>query len=479
VKTAWIIAEKTFLRNILDLRFLVASALVLVLMLISGSLMSREMDERLRSDFERRTLAVRNLEQVTVVKSPSPLAFVADGGEGELPWSATVRPEYVDTAGLGLPRRSFIESFPLLDWAFLVVVVLSLMALFFSYDLVAGEKESRVLPCQLSHPIRRSDVLFGGYLGTLLSFCPLLVAGILGNLLIVSTTGTVPLTLDHLARITLVVTLALAFVSSFVLLGLLMSTCFHQSASSLMSGVIIWTLLVIIIPQGGGPLAAVLVRVPTDQQLQREIGNIVGQLGSFSIGSEMIRDIVVGPGSREQKQQRINELAATLETRYQEQQQKMQQQIGKVVQEYSRQRDRQVLLAQRIARLSPAALFQVAATELCHTGLSHHWSFLENAERYRLRFADYSRVTKEASKNKAKPTSHGSASMDGFTISVVFTRDYSDVPVNAATFPAFGDSWPSLSKSLGRALFDIGLLALTNVVLFLTALVRFLRYDVR
>jgi hypothetical protein len=157
----------------------------------------------------------------------------------------------------------------------------------------------------------------------------------------------------------------------------------------------------------------------------------------------------------------------------------MQRQIGQVIEDYSRKRDRQVLLAQSLARLSPAALFQSAATELSNTGLSHHWGFLENAQRYKSLFAEYSQLARVANREKAKPSSRGSASSGGFTISAVFTRDYSRIPIDAATFPAFVDHWPPLSKSLERALLDIGLLALVNVLLFVAAVVRFLRYDVR
>lgn len=456
-----------------------ASALTLVLLLTSAFLMSREFNERLRSDFQRRSAAPKNLEQVGVVKTPSPLAFIADGGEGELPWSVNVKPDYVDTSGFGVPRRTLIETFPLIDWAYVVTVVLSLMALFFSYDLVAGEKEAHLLSYQLSYPIRRSAFLLGGYLGTLLSFCPLLVVGILGNLLIVSTIGGVAISSDHLVRVSLVVVLALAFVSSFVLLGTLMSSLFHHSASALISGLIVWTLLVIIIPQGSGAVAAVLIRLPTDQQLQQKIRSVQNQLSRYSISSEMIRDIVNGPGSRDEKQRHIDKLAAEVETRYEEQQREMERNIGLVIDDFSRNRDQQVFLAQRLARLSPAGLFLFAATDLCNTGLSHHWNFLENAKRYRSLFAEYSNLAKRANRNKAKPTSQGSAGMGGFTISVVFSRDYSRIPVDAATFPAFVDHWPPLSQSLKHALFDIGLLGLLNVFLFGVTYVQFLRYDVR
>lgn len=479
VTTIVIIAQKTWRRNILDNRFLVASFLIILLMVVSGFVMGREMNERRRSDFHRRTSAVKNLEQVQVIKAPSPLAFIADGGEGVLPWMVTIKPEYVDTTALAQLQRSFIEFFPLIDWIFVVAVIMSLVALFFSFDLVAGEKEAGLLALQLSHPIRRSDFILGGYLGTVLSFCPVLLVGLLANLLIVSAMGSVTLDVNHLVRVGLTAWLALLYVSIFVLSGVLMSTLFHQSAAALISGLMIWTMFVVIIPQAGGALAVAMIRLPTDQQLQREINRVKDQLGRFSISGEMIRDIVSGPGNHREKQQRIDQWAAKLEVRYEKQYREMERRIGDVIRDYAHRRDQQVLLAQHLARLSPTAIFQSAVTELSNTGLPHHWNFLKNARMYRSRFAEYSDRTKRAKRDQAKPTAQGSAGIDGFTIHAVFHRDYSHIPVDEKTFPAFVDQWPPIRESLRRALLDVGLLIIMNVFLLAMAWVRFLRYDVR
>jgi ABC-type transport system involved in multi-copper enzyme maturation permease subunit len=474
----WTIAEKTFRRNVADSRFLLVSVLVILLMCASGFLMSREINERLGDDFKRRSSALKNLEQVEAIKTPSVLAFIADGGEQDLPWKVRVKPEYIDTSTFDLPRQSFIESFPLIDWAYVVAVVMSLVALFFSFDLVAGEKEAGRLALQLSNSIRRSDFLLGGYWGTMLSFFPVLLVGIFGSLLIVSMRGSVALDSDHLARIGLVVLLALLYLSTFILLGLLMSSLFHHSVAALISGLMVWMLLVVIIPQASGAVAVAFTRPPTDRQLQREIQSISRQL-SHRIGSDMIDDIVNGPGSREEKQQRIDQLAAELGVRSQEQSRQRERRIGQVIDEFSRQRDHQTFVAQRLARLSPTAIFQLVAAELSNTGLSHHWNFLGNARRYRPLFAQYSDRSKWENRDKARPGSQGSASVGGFTIKAVLEWDYSRIPIDQRTFPGFADQWPPLRASLQQALYDVSLMIAINVLLFILVYVRFLRYDVR
>jgi ABC-type transport system involved in multi-copper enzyme maturation permease subunit len=478
VIATWIIAEKTFLRNILNSRFAISSVLVILLMCVSGLLMSREMSERLQNDYQRRSSASGNLEQIEAVKTPSPLAFIADGGESELPWTVSIRPAYVDTSALVRPRRLLIETFPLIDWVYVVAVIMSLAALFFSYDLVAGEKEAGLLAFQLSYSIRRSSLLLGSYLGTTLSFFPLLLIGLVANLLIILTTGSVVINADHLVRIGFIVLLALLYASTFVLVGLLMSSLFHQSAAALISGLMIWILLVIIIPQGSGAVAVAFTRLPTDQQLQREINRIREQLGRFSISSEMIQDIVSGPGSREEKQKRIDQLAVELEARYGEQKQKMERRIGEVIRDFSHKHNHQIFVARRLAWFSPAALFQFAATELCNTGMPHYWNFLENAQKYQALFVEYSDRVKRETRDRAKPVAQGSASAGGWTISVVFERDYSGILINPSALPVFTDRWPSLGASLTGAWLNAGLLMVINLVLFAVAYVWFLRYDV-
>ena len=52
-------------------------------------------------------------------------------------------------------------------------------------------------------------------------------------------------------------------------------------------------------------------------------------------------------------------------------------------------------------------------------------------------------------------------------------------PVDFDTVPKFQEKDPKLSESLKLAIWDIGLLALLNLVFFAASFVSFLRYDVR
>ena len=56
-----------------------------------------------------------------------------------------------------------------IDWAFVIGYVLSLIALLFTFDSVAGEREHGTLRLMLANPIPRHTVLIGKFLGAFIS----------------------------------------------------------------------------------------------------------------------------------------------------------------------------------------------------------------------------------------------------------------------------------------------------------------------
>jgi ABC-type transport system involved in multi-copper enzyme maturation permease subunit len=78
----------------------------------------------------------------------------------------------------GTPQDVEVESFdlspmpalfPLMDWFLIVGVVMSLLALVFSYDAICGEREDGTLRLAISYPVSRSVLLLGKWTGGFLS----------------------------------------------------------------------------------------------------------------------------------------------------------------------------------------------------------------------------------------------------------------------------------------------------------------------
>jgi hypothetical protein len=120
---------------------------------------------------------------------------------------------------------------------------------------------------------------------------------------------------------------------------------------------------------------------------------------------------------------------------------------------------RQALLVRNLARVSPAAAYDNATSVLAETDLDSHFRFIAQAKDYRRQIIQYLRDKKAFSSTKWYTTFEGKA-------------DASDIPI-------FRERREPLSDSLNRALADILILALMNVVFLMGAYLAFLNYDVR
>ena len=78
----------------------------------------------------------------------------------------------------------YLVVFPRTDLTLVFQIVISLLAFLFSYDAIAGERQSGTLALVLSNPIPRGKLLFGKYLGGILSLTIPLVFSLLVAMLI-------------------------------------------------------------------------------------------------------------------------------------------------------------------------------------------------------------------------------------------------------------------------------------------------------
>ena len=83
----------------------------------------------------------------------------------------------------------FLSLFTSIDIALVFQGVLSLLALVFAYDALAGERERGTLRLVLTHPIRRGYILFAKYISAMLCLLvPLLISLLLSIILLTTST---------------------------------------------------------------------------------------------------------------------------------------------------------------------------------------------------------------------------------------------------------------------------------------------------
>ena len=457
----WTMVKREFLDGVVSLRFFVTSVLAISVMVVGAVIFVGDYKEELE-DYNRKVnqnierirdnLELNNLAVVfqSLYKAPKPLSFCASGEEKNLPNTISVAAA-ITAAERNTARGNFmLPWFVDLDWAFIVGVIFSFMALLLSYDGISGEREMGTLRLTLSNPVPRVKVILAKFCGTMMTVCIPLVTGLVIYLLIVVGAGKVPLEAGDWARIGIMVSASLVYVGCFVGLGLLISTRSSSSATSLILSLFVWVVLVVIVPSGSALVASGFYKLSALAEVERS-----KQAAVEAVREEWFRkDITMDESNPKLESNKravrwINsEVRAWLD----------------IERDFQRKQFNQTRLARNIAKLSPRAVYTYIMEALAETGFERHIRFLEDVERYREQLARFIRE-----KDQQDPDSAHLYFVDW---------GLSKRPVEFEEVPVFRESSPSLEESLRQALPDLGILFLFGVAFFMGALASFIRCDV-
>ncbi|MCG8623492.1 MAG: ABC transporter permease, partial [Proteobacteria bacterium] len=275
----WHITKREIYDNLNSLRFALTTVLLLALMVTNAVKHLREHPKRVQRYQDAVTESLNHLTDRAddslytlaqygpgnFYKKPSPLHFCANGGEsilpdtikvGDPPVFATDSNNNVILQGVwslsypdaNLNNKDVGPNVSQVDWTFIIGYILSLIALWFTFDAFSGEREQGTLRLMLANSIPRHTVLIGKFFGALLSISIPFALAVLVNLLLISTANTVHLTTEAWGRLGIIFSLSLLYTSLFVALGLLVSARVQQSAVSLMILLLTWVTFVVFMP---------------------------------------------------------------------------------------------------------------------------------------------------------------------------------------------------------------------------------------
>ncbi len=480
------IAKRELYDHLNSLRFAFTVLLFLALMIANAIGYFGEYNTRLT---EYRTKVVTSLDTMKghtdslfslmqngpgqLYKKPSALTFCADGGERFLP-------EYVEASNpnkygmiaswhlrgeepvtirnnwhLRYPQSNpnlwdIAPDYTNISWVAIISLVLPFIAILFTFDTIAGEREQGTLRLTLSNSVPRDLVLVGKFLGAFLSIGIPFVVAVLINLFLLYTAGGVPLGANEWGRLGLILLVALIYLSIFIALGLLISSRAKRSSVSLTILLLIWVVWVVLTPSTLGSIVSGLQPTKTIEELnnyrsqQRENLNTQYPLWDAEGPTRAIpaTEMTLLWAEYVKKEAQLNE---------------------QLHQEHLTDQIAQINRARTITRISPASIVQYTIESLAGTGFSHHLSFLEAVHRYAPEFRQFLLDT-----DRADPKSpHAPYVPEGA----------SELPVPFSEIPKFEDP-DRVSTDLNAALMDILLLVLFFVVLFALAYLSFLRVDV-
>ncbi|MDE0427843.1 MAG: ABC transporter permease subunit [Candidatus Poribacteria bacterium] len=401
----WIIAGRQFTENIFSLRLLIGLIVCFALFVSSTYVLTEDYEKRLSihnaAEIEHRNaleaVKVYSHLKVDVTKPPEPLSVICLGMERQLG----------------------------------------------SYDSISGEAETGTLRLCLSNSLPRATLLFGKYIGTIISLLIPLIIGICMNILVISLFGALPFESTYWLQIGGVILFSVLYISVFATLGLFISCLTRNSSVSLVLLLLVWVCFVVFIPRTGGLLASRLAALPDEKTIARQADDTMHDIRKrYGEGRFSAR---WSPGEPLTRSARIGDAKQA------------------IYNEYRQQQLHQVKLAQNISRVSPTAIYQIGCEALVGTGIKHYERFFKKAAAYRRSLLQFTYEEYPFNPN--------------LFLEDAERQQLTELKISLDKIPKFGDTLANFSTSFAQASLDILLLFLFNLVFFMGASLAFTRYD--
>ena len=240
------IITREFLDNVLNLRFMIELVLCLVITVACIIILTHDYRQEL-ADYNHRV----NLHEEFLGK------FARTGFKSYQMMPDQKPPERFRPLIIGMSgdenANSFDENplpilFPPLDFLFIVTIIMSLLAILFSYDAITGERQSGTLRLVIANSIPRPTILLGKFIGGATSLIiPFILALVVGALYI-NLNPNIQWDASAWSELGLLTAASMTFIMLFYLLGLMVSTFSRYSSTSILNCLFLWVLLILLIP---------------------------------------------------------------------------------------------------------------------------------------------------------------------------------------------------------------------------------------
>ena len=254
-----VLIRREILDNLMTFRFAAAVFITLLLVTATTAVLIKDYERRL-ADYNTavKTHYQQSREKKTysagifnVDRPPNPLSLFNVGLDKQLGNQVEVYHGFVPTlwdAKMHGSDNPIMNIFSSIDIVFIFEVVLSLLALIFAYDALAGERERGTLRLVLTHSVSRGYILFAKYVSAMVCLLvPLLISMILAVILLTTSTS-LSLNADDFLRIAGIIFTSIAYLSVFYLIGMLISAMTRRTATALMLSMFVWGFLVLVYP---------------------------------------------------------------------------------------------------------------------------------------------------------------------------------------------------------------------------------------
>ncbi|MDR1056112.1 MAG: ABC transporter permease [Prevotellaceae bacterium] len=281
--------------------------------------------------------------------------------------------------------------FPPFDFIIIVTILMSLLAILFSYNSISGEAEDGTLRLILSNAVPRMLLLTGKWIGGVICiFIPFIISILLMSVYI-SLSPVVQWFSYHWLTFALLTLASLLFISIFYLIGLTVSCYTKNSTMSMLVSLFIWVLFILIIPNLSPYFAAQLYKMPSVNRIEKEVKRLQG-IERDDLGRKLSKEVYdkymneypeefAAIQSMNQNQlmeyfeqrpdimQVYNKITEEVEQAWRTANQIQNEKASKIMADIKAKSERQVATAKNIAALSPYSCYVYIATDMTGTGM--------------------------------------------------------------------------------------------------------------
>lgn len=516
----WLIAKKDFLLNLTSSRFVIGFLLCLIIipftMIVSvGSFPAQKRMYEVDKAEAAKTwseIKVYSAVRPVLVMEPGALGIFTRGISDNMGNQVRVQlGEYplFPTGHAGTRDNPLLNAFFSIDFTTVIAILMSLLALVFSYDLFTREREEGTMKLVFSNGIGRTAFLTAKFLGLLITLVPILIFNFLLSILIIMVTPEVALTPSDWIGVSLLFVAALLYLVLFILLGMLISALSKKSSTAIVVSLLAWVWLLFLVPDIAYYSAQSLVRVaPYDNviysldEIERDFGQandqqwgtIQQEMGLDGIGHWNWSGGYDGYDEMYGCVYETYEFHRRLDTWREPARLAMADKKWTFQKAWLDDLNRQERFRQVLSWLSPSEVFRQIAATLCRTSPESYLTYMEQARRYRESivtyftskklFESYTYFTQQDQASFLTIAQMNQMEADGFFDTKNFkVPDHWEgsyyKPLNLDDVPSFVYHQPAAAATLKSSLGLVAGMVAVAVVLLLAVMGAFMKYDVR
>ena len=331
------------------------------------------------------------LEVSKLFLKPTPLSVFANGLGDALPSYLGMTRNGITQGAPALVSDSLSYLLGHLDLLFLVGTVFSLLALLFTFDAVAGEREAGTLRITLSNSLPRDLFLWSKLIGGYLVFVVPFLISLLFGLLMLVWQGFPLGESEIFPRVVSLTVVSLLYIGVFFTIGTVISTYLDNSKTALIIAFTVWVFAVLITPRVGFLAAKFIAPTQTSQSVYlektalRENFNAELEEKKAKIHQEFWKDRQQ-PSFDEQIANTIaggiSDVDKEVQPVEEEFRQKFKESADKIDRRYKRDKARQEAVGETLSRITPTSSLIYLTTNLTQTGKTKRDNYFQAGHRY-------------------------------------------------------------------------------------------------